>query len=1154
MRVAAAFAAAMAVAALLPLAPRAQTLDVDVCDADLEWFDVTALKCRLCSEDEPPAGKVPDAGSIDVLGNPTRCRCAPGYRRSACGSSDNAECTFKCTSCLSADEAATRDGTACMSCGALDLDKSGRADCVCPDDHALVDTDASGQHLDEKVCVACPAGAKVFVEDSADGRYKADLYTCQRCPPNMVFDEDGVCECVAGGEWVPTGVAELGELRCVDADDADDVLREAPEGLATAVTFSDVITTVGSTSTSSVSVAPSLTFKHIFLRAATHCFAYQTPDDLASCSALANLCVLQHYNPLARVCALYTKLADQRAASINGWAGWPLHMPFIQYAASTSATGILSSAALTQTMSFDAGTQAGTFEFMEFRLVRWALNGTFLGIEELGWQFIYCGGGSQGGITSRPRWLKFGVSYSADIACDLRSLLGSGEPELYELYIVDAARAKELAQASASDGGDAIAADDVTGLGASIAVNADALPTSLYPVPFRDENLELAGDERPNENLEGDTSDDVLGRRFFLYDTVSGVSEAGKATKVIRYADAITLQISSQDSEPSKILPPVLSIHYAERQPSQFEAVPKLAQVTFRMEVQYTTDVSTFWATATAFFAICMILVALLCMVRCFNWQRRATRVAEERIFDLRMLVRGVVYFAGSFGTILFWYVLLFSMYWLLFFKLQDKVFALLPANTPRFRPDYEAHQLLVVLCFIGQLVRVMEIVWEQTSVDVFFTDWEKPRGVAVGEDEEEGGGGRGRDDDDDDRRGGRNGRGGRGGRGGDRDEDDAGASRSSSQKSNPLSIWRTILVANEWSEIQIERKTNLMFSLIVLLALLRGAGLEYIATPQPTVAVLDAGEVNPVLHFANVVWWWLLIAAAQLLWRWAIWERYISEPVTTRFIDVATVAKVSCLIMSDRYHGYYLHCRSPFTYADGSMKELIDQLTKEEEGLTTKRGLDHCPAGRDVQTFELFVPKNWRTHYDNIYRKVVDEDLLARSGGAASMRASGMGAGAGAGVAAVGICPTFGRQRRTAGNSRKLLSASRKLSHFVRAFIDQTDSHFKREWSERTYLMRVFNTPPDMDAMGVGGGHGSGALMYADTEARFEQVLFRGVETDLLIFNILTFAVCDLWFGNTLVSAFLTVLVNELLNYVRLSWGVDNIAAKTLVDDRFLS
>uniref|UniRef100_A0A7S1CKP3 Uncharacterized protein n=1 Tax=Bicosoecida sp. CB-2014 TaxID=1486930 RepID=A0A7S1CKP3_9STRA len=191
---------------------------------------------------------------------------------------------------------------------------------------------------------------------------------------------------------------------------------------------------------------------------------------------------------------------------------------------------------------------------------------------------------------------------------------------------------------------------------------------------------------------------------------------------------------------------------------------------------------------------------------------------------------------------------------------------------------------------------------------------------------------------------------------------------------------------------------------------------------------------------------------------------------------------------------------------------------------------------------------------FDYGYDKEQQGSLFIRRGGSKEGDGDGDGAGAGAGVAAVGICPTFGRQRRTAGNSRKLLSASRKLSHFVRAFIDQTDSHFKREWSERTYLMRVFNTPPDMDAMGVGGGHGSGALMYADTEARFEQVLFRGVETDLLIFNILTFAVCDLWFGNTLVSAFLTVLVNELLNYVRLSWGVDNIAAKTLVDDRFLS
>lgn len=35
--------------------------------------------------------------------------------------------------------------------------------------------------------------------------------------------------------------------------------------------------------------------------------------------------------------------------------------------------------------------------------------------------------------------------------------------------------------------------------------------------------------------------------------------------------------------------------------------------------------------------------------------------------------------------------------------------------------------------------------------------------------------------------------------------------------------------------------------------------------------------------------------------------------PVCARFVDLATMAKVSVLILDEKYHGWYLHCRSPY-------------------------------------------------------------------------------------------------------------------------------------------------------------------------------------------------------------------------------------------------
>jgi Meckelin (Transmembrane protein 67) len=62
---------------------------------------------------------------------------------------------------------------------------------------------------------------------------------------------------------------------------------------------------------------------------------------------------------------------------------------------------------------------------------------------------------------------------------------------------------------------------------------------------------------------------------------------------------------------------------------------------------------------------------------------------------------------------------------------------------------------------------------------------------------------------------------------------------------------------------------------------------------------------------------------------------------------------------MDEPFHGWYLHCRSPYPRADVPMAEMAQQLDREGSGLTTDRGLEGCPP--DVQAFELFVTATWR-------------------------------------------------------------------------------------------------------------------------------------------------------------------------------------------------
>ena len=56
------------------------------------------------------------------------------------------------------------------------------------------------------------------------------------------------------------------------------------------------------------------------------------------------------------------------------------------------------------------------------------------------------------------------------------------------------------------------------------------------------------------------------------------------------------------------------------------------------------------------------------------------------------------------------------------------------------------------------------------------------------------------------------------------------------------MSVWRTVFACNEWSELQTLRRTSFEFTMLVLILLLVGADLQYVATPQPRATNLDPG------------------------------------------------------------------------------------------------------------------------------------------------------------------------------------------------------------------------------------------------------------------------------------------------------------------------
>jgi meckelin len=384
---------------------------------------------------------------------------------------------------------------------------------------------------------------------------------------------------------------------------------------------------------------------------------------------------------------------------------------------------------------------------------------------------------------------------------------------------------------------------------------------------------------------------------------------------------------------------------------------------------------------------------------------------------------------------------------------------------------------------------------------------------------------------------------------------------------------WRTLFCANEFNDLQAARHISLELVLVWLAYILVSEGYQYLACPNPSTNIDDLRQAeltpNPILRFAHSTFWWLLLTYGQILVNWLIIERKFVEPISTRFIDLCTMAKVSCLILDEKYHGYYLHCNSHHPFADESMGELAGQLASEQAGLLPHRGLPERCLGRaakgasSVQVFEIFVTEKWRKKYESAYART-REDSMKSARDAGRMGGQRRGGDDPMGGDCCGL-PLPGQGSRSMMNmsttqKTAMFRASSRLNRFLQSFIlnenpnylyTVVDPMLPPSEGGKSIFDRLARTPPQMISEGSGGENKS--IFHACRHNEWTDCLVYGNEHDMILFNILTCSVCDLWFGDTVTSILLTYLLMEFIMLFRRSYGHDNLGSKTLVDSRFL-
>ncbi|KTG33446.1 hypothetical protein cypCar_00005011 [Cyprinus carpio] len=287
----------------------------------------------------------------------------------------------------------------------------------------------------------------------------------------------------------------------------------------------------------------------------------------------------------------------------------------------------------------------------------------------------------------------------------------------------------------------------------------------LLAVPLLNINQQFNG-QSTNEG--SNMNNWLLTRRLMLVDTLSGRQNSlSSSPGVIRVASNIKIGFQLvPNTQKGQVYPPLMTVTYSDIPVTD----PTTQTVTVSFSLEYTMDQEEARVKTDIALGVLGGVAVVHSLLKTASWKRRIA----SPLIDLQTIMKFLVFYAGDLANVFFIITVGTGLYWLIFFKAQLFVSVLLPL------PAQEERFVVYVGCaFALKTVQFLHKLFVQLSVDIFFIDWERPRGKASKHVE--------------------------------------GSGEAKSQAS-PVSIWRTYFVANEWNEIQTIRKINPTFQVIAVL------------------------------------------------------------------------------------------------------------------------------------------------------------------------------------------------------------------------------------------------------------------------------------------------------------------------------------------------
>ncbi|XP_052232195.1 meckelin-like isoform X2 [Dreissena polymorpha] len=619
-------------------------------------------------------------------------------------------------------------------------------------------------------------------------------------------------------------------------------------------------------------------FQDNLLAAYAMCNFYK--NDTA-CQLLGNLCVLTLYQyltrnlntgPYSNACEMHLRLPfiERNFA--------PPHIPWLFYVSNSieriDGEAVLKTDKMGKVYTFDPRS------YLDYRVARYSLSGEYLGLSDvLNGRIQLC----KDTTIRLNAAFTFGTTYKQTCKMDAIDFWDQTKypVEFMDLYL-------------------------------EIEKNSQK---SLFPVPVNILNYKSLDNAGEETNRGGDGGK-MLVRRFFMVDNVGNIpANGGGSAQMVRYAKSIKINVNLvSGTTEGFIYPPALDIEYGKVSKTDADGG---STVDISFEVTYTYDPNDYKRDFRISIGVLSTLGVLYAGYKTWCWSKRSGRPS----IDFQTIVHFFFFCSGTLANVFFVVTFGMAFYWLIFYKRQSVVYLVHPTTSQL--KDWLG---VFVSAFALKFLEVAHMIFMQCMIDVFFIDWERPKGVT------------------------------------------GSATESGKSKEVPVSIWRTYFVANEWNEIQAIRKINKTFQVWAVVFFLVVVGFENTATKDPDGSVNKKSEdyrseYSHVYRYALAVLVFLVTAIVQWIFFTFVYERFFEDKVR-QFVDLCSMSNISVFIMAHAQWGHYIHGRSVHGKSDTNMKEMFELIKKEEEDNCSKRGL---LPNDEQQTFMMAIPRKLRQRYETI-------------------------------------------------------------------------------------------------------------------------------------------------------------------------------------------